>query len=152
VQEVALVLLRIGAAQQLEHLALRSQARVVPGGDARRAQVHGVIEERLELDLGIAQHVRIGRAAGLVFAQEFGEHAVLVLGREVDRLERDVEHVRSARGVEKILAGGAVLLGVVVLPVLHEEPDDVVALALQQQRCDRRIDAPGHSYDDPLSH
>jgi hypothetical protein len=29
-----------------------------------------VVEESLELDLGIAQHVRIGRAPGLVFAQE----------------------------------------------------------------------------------
>ena len=30
----------------------------------------------------------------------------------------------------------AMLVGVVVLPVLHEEPEDVVPLALQQERGD----------------
>jgi hypothetical protein len=47
-----------------------------------------VVEERLELDLGVAKHVRVRGAPGLVFAQEFGEDAVLVLGRKIDCLER----------------------------------------------------------------
>jgi hypothetical protein len=53
----------------------------VAGGDQVGAQRHGVVEEGLELDFGIAQHVRVRRAASLVFAQEVGEHAVLVFGR-----------------------------------------------------------------------
>ena len=46
-----------------------------------------MIEKGLELDLGIAQHVRIGGAAGLVFVQEIRKHAILVFGSEIDSLD-----------------------------------------------------------------
>jgi hypothetical protein len=61
-------------------VAVVAHARVVAGRDQVGAQLHGVVEEGLELDLGVAQHVRVRRAAGLVLAQELGEHAVLVFG------------------------------------------------------------------------
>jgi hypothetical protein len=57
----------------------------------------------LELDLGVAQHVGVGRAAGLVLAQELGEHAVLVVGREVDVLDLDADHVGHRGGVQEVL-------------------------------------------------
>jgi hypothetical protein len=89
VQEVALVLAGSRPFSSSKRLAGHpfsfAHARVVAGGDLLGAQAHRVVEEGLELDLGVAQHVGVGRAAGLVFAQELGEHAVLVLGGEVDR-------------------------------------------------------------------
>src|SRR6185437_6787002 len=50
--------------------------------------------------------------------------------------------------VDQVLARGAVLVIVVVLPVLHEEADHVVARALEQQRGDGGIHASGEADDD----
>ena len=76
----------------------------MPGGNALGAQLHGVVEEGLELDLGVAQHIGIGRAPRLVLAQEVGKHAVFVIGGEIDVLNLDAQHVGHRRGIQKILA------------------------------------------------
>jgi hypothetical protein len=106
----------------------------MPGGDVFGAARDGVVEEGLELDFGVAQHVGVGGAAGLVFGEEIAEHAFLVFGGEVDRLDLDAEHVGHRQHVEKILARGALLGVVVVVPVLHEDAEHVVALLLQADR------------------
>src|SRR6266581_2476676 len=141
VQEIALVLGKIDGLEQLE----------VPGRDALRAQRHRVIEKRLELDLGVAQHVRVGSAAGGVFGEEGAEDAVLVLRREIHDLQLDSDHLGDRGAVDQILARRAVFVIVVVLPVLHEEADDLVPLPLQEQRGDRRIDPARHAYDYPFA-
>jgi hypothetical protein len=150
VQEVALVLQRVQALEQLEAAVHFAHPGVVAGGDLVGAQAHGVVQEGLELDLGVAQHVRVGRAAGLVLAQELGEDAVLVLGREVDVLDLDAQHVGHRSGVQEVLARRAVLAVVVVFPVLHEDADDLVALLLEQPGGDRGIDAAGQTDDHTL--
>ena len=114
------------------------------------AEPDRVIEKRLELDLSVAQHVRIRRAAGGVLAQEFSEHAVLVFGREVDGFEWNANHIGRCSGVDQVLPRRAILVIVVVLPILHEEADDVVALLRQQPGGDRRIDTARHADDDAL--
>ena len=71
VQEVALVLAGVDGFQQFIASSVRRRlayARVVAGGDQVGAQGHGVVEEGLELDFSVAQHVRVRRTAGLVFA------------------------------------------------------------------------------------
>ncbi|MNL71507.1 hypothetical protein D3C87_1966670 [compost metagenome] len=78
--------------------------RIVAGGDGFRAQRHGMVEEGLELDLGIAQHVGVGRAPGGVFAQEVGKDPVLVLGGKVDRLHVDADQVGHRDHVQPVLA------------------------------------------------
>jgi hypothetical protein len=148
VQEVTLVFALIGPAKQFVPVFFFSNPCVVPGGDLLGAQAHGVVQERAELDLGVAQHVRIGRAAGGVLAQELGEHALLVLGGEVHRLELDADRVGRRGGVDQVFARGAVLVVVVVLPVLHEDPDDLVPGALQEKRGHRRVHSARHSDDD----
>ena len=60
----------------------------------------------------------------------------------------DADDVGDARRVDEVRARRAVLVGVVVLPVLHEQADDVEALLLQQPRGDRRVDATRHADDD----
>jgi hypothetical protein len=136
VQEVALVLERVQALEQLEFAAQLAHARVMARGDLLGAQAHGVVQEGLELDLGVAQHVRVGRAVGLVLAQELGEDAVLVLGGEVDVLDLDADDLGHAGGVDEVLARRAELAVVVVFPVLHEDADHLVALLLEQPGAD----------------
>jgi hypothetical protein len=122
----------------------------VTGGNLLGAQAHGVVQERLELDLGIAQDVGVGRAAGLVLAQELGEHAVLVLGGEVDVLDLDADHVGHGRGVHEVDVGRAVLAVVIVFPVLHEDADDLIPLLLEQVRGHGGVHAATQSDDDAL--
>ena len=150
VQEVALVLARVQALEQLEAAVHLAHAGVVAGGDLLGAQAHRVVQEGLELDLGVAQHVGVGRAAGAVFAQEFGEHPVLVLGREVHVLQLDADDVGHRRGVQEVLARAAVLAVVVVFPVLHEDADDLVALLLEQPGRHRRVDAARQAHHHTL--
>jgi hypothetical protein len=118
----------------------------VAGRDHLGAERHRVIEEGLELDLGVAQHVRVRRAAGRVLAQEFGEHAVLVFGREVHGFDVDADQIGHRHDVDPVLARRAVFAVVVVFPVLHEQADHVVSLFLQQPRGHRRIDAARHAH------
>jgi len=120
---------------------------VMAGGDLLGAQAHRMVEKGLELDLGVAQHVGVGRAARLVLAQELGEHAVPVVGGEVHMLDLDAEHVGHAGGVDEVLARRAVLVVIVVFPVLHEDGDDLVPLLLEQVRADGGID-PARQADD----
>ncbi len=50
------------------------------GGDSIGPEGQGMIEKRLELDLLVAQHIRVGCAPGLVFVQKILEHPVPVFG------------------------------------------------------------------------
>ena len=122
----------------------------MPRGDLLGAQPHRVVKKGLELDFGVAQHVRIGRATGLVFAQELGEHAVLVVGRKIHVLDLDADHVGHAGRIDPVLARGAVLAVVVIFPVLHEDADHFVALLLEQPRAHRGIHAAAEPDHDAL--
>jgi hypothetical protein len=67
-------------------------------------------------------NVGIRRASCLVLAEEVRENALAILGCEVHRLELDSDDVGDSRGVDEIGARRAVFVGVVILPVLHEQP------------------------------
>ncbi len=137
VQEIALILGRIQALEQFEQTALRVLAHpgVVARGDFFGAQAHGMVQKCLELDLGIAQDVGVGRATGLVLAQEFGKYAVLVFRRKVYMLDLDADHVGDGGRIDEINIGCAITrvipvgpgCAVVVFPILHEDADDFVA-------------------------
>ncbi len=90
----------------------------------------------------------IGGAPGAVLGEEAREHALAVLGGEVHRLDLDADALGGGHRVDQVFARGAVLVVVVVLPVLHEEADHVVARALEQQRGDGGIHASGEADDD----
>ncbi len=148
VEEVALVLRRVDAAQKFDPRVGHARAGVVPGRDHLRPHRHRMVEERAELDFRVAEDVGVGRAAGRILAQEVGEDALLVLLREVDGLDLDADHVRHGGRVEEVLTGRTVFAVVVILPVLHEEAGHVVALFLQEPRAHRRVDASGEADHD----
>ena len=131
-------------------MPLRDRVHAHPGvmtrGNLFRPQAHGVIEEGLELDFGVAQDVGVGRAAHLVFAQELGEHAVLVFGGEIDVFDLDAEHVGHRCGIDEIDIGRTVFRVVVIFPVLHEEGDDVKPLLFQQPGRDRGVHSAAESH------
>ena len=61
----------------------------MPRRDQVGTQTHGVIKEGFELDFSIAEHIGIGGAACLIFAQELCEHSVFVFTGEVNGLDID---------------------------------------------------------------
>ncbi|OIQ82064.1 hypothetical protein GALL_361650 [mine drainage metagenome] len=150
VEKVALVLGAVLRLQQLEQAVDFAYLGVVAGGDLVRAQAEGVIEKGAELDLGIAQDVGVGRAAGTVFLQEVGKYLVLVFLAEIDGLDLDADAVGDGNGIHQVLPCRAERFRVVVLPVLHEQADHFIALLLQQQRGDGRIDPARHADHDAL--
>ncbi len=149
VQKVALVFRGVQPAQQLEAVVGLTYPRVMSGGDAVCAQAHGMVEKGLELDLGVAQHVWVGRASGGIFAQKFGKHPLFVFRREIHRLDVDADTVGHARGVEPVLTRGAVFAVIVVFPVFHEQANDRVTLLFEQPGGHGGIDTAGKAdYND----
>ena len=145
VQEIALILGRIHGAQQPVTTVAPIHACVVAGGDFLRAQRLRLVQKRLELDLPVAQHVGVGGAAGAVFIEEMGEHAIPVLRREIARVERNAQPPAYRHRVLAVGIGGAWPAALVFLPVLHEQALDLVAGLLQKQGGDRGIDATGNA-------
>ena len=110
----------------------------------------GVIQKAFEFDFGVAQHVGVGRATGLVFLQEVGKYFVFVLGGEINDVDVDTDDVGHGDGVEGILLDAAVFVVVVVFPVLHEHAAHLVPLLLEQVGGYGGIDAAGQADDDVL--
>ena len=95
VQEIALVLGAVRRLQQPCAVGAVLQPGVVSGGDPRGAQPLHVFQANAEFDFPVAEHVRIGRAAGGVFAQKVGEHALAVLGRKAHPVQGDAPRCRT---------------------------------------------------------
>src|SRR5882757_9713394 len=131
VQEVALVLGGVSRLAQLDPVGGRHEPRVVPRRKARGAEPPHVVQGHAEFDFTVTEHVRIGRAASALLAQEVLEHTLPILGRETHSMQRDRELPSDRAGVLKVLGGRAI--GVIVLfPVAHEEAVHVPALLLEQ--------------------
>ena len=154
-QKIALVLAGVQALKQfvLAGRFIHTHPGIVASGNFFGTQAHGVVQEGLELDFGVAQNVGVGGSARLVFAQEFGKHPVFVLGGKVDVFDLNADYIRHRSGVYKVNIGGAVFAVVVILPIFHEDADDFIALCLQQIGGDRRIDpATQAHYNALLTH
>ena len=136
-QEIGLILGRVGRLQQFDATARETQPRVMAGGNALRTQRSRVVQKRSELDLAVAQHIGVRRAAGSIFAQEGSEDAIAILGREIHRLQLDPHDVRDRCRVDQILSRRAEFVSIVIFPVFHEDADDLVARLLEQPRGDR---------------
>ena len=148
VEEVTLILVRVCAAKELTLSARLAQAAEVPGRHRIRAELQGVIKKRLELDLPVAQHVRVGRAPAPVLVKKVGKHAVVVFAHKIDRVIWDADRVAHAAHVGPVGLAGAHAALVLLLPVLHEHADDLMPRPLEQQRGDGGIHPAGHAHDD----
>ena len=147
VQEVGLVLAGICAAHQLEVAILLAHLGVMTGCDFIRTQRLGFIEEGLEFDFAVAQHIRIWGASGFVFRQEMGEDFRPVGFGEIARIKRDTELAADGKGILAVFFGAALAV-VLFIPVLHEQAAERMTLLLEQQRGHRRIHAARHAQHD----
>jgi len=124
---------------------------IVSGGDMRGTEAARPLERDTELDLAVAEHVGIGRAAGRVLTQEVPEHALAVFSGEARAVQGNAELRGHGTRILEIAPGGAVGIVVVLFPVAHEEPLDVPAGLLEEQRGDRGVDPSGEADDDASS-
>ena len=95
--------------------------------DARFARL-GIIQERLELDFAVAHDVGIRGTSDSVFIQKMLEYIIPVLAREINRVQFYAETFANLLRISKIDACRTVFLGVVFLPVFHEQAFDPVSL------------------------
>jgi hypothetical protein len=148
VQEIALVLVAVLRAQQSPPAVDLRDAGVMSGGDALGAEVRGGGEEMLELDLAIAQHVRVRCTPGGVLGEEMREHPVPVFAGEIPEVDRQSQAPADRHRIATVVLCPAVAAAVVG-PVLHEESGERFAGVAQQQRRDGGIDAARHPHDGP---
>ena len=118
-------------------------AAVVARSHVVGPQLQGLLQEDVELDLAVAQHVGVGRAAALVLGEHILHHPAAVVLREVHHVQRDVEPPGHQLGEEAVVVPRAVALERArrVVPVDHEEAHHLVPLLLKQVGGHRRVDA-----------
>jgi hypothetical protein len=147
-EEIGLILARIRAAQQHRAVGGLREARVVPGRKPARAEALRVVQADAELDFAIAQHVGVRRASAPILVEEFGEHALAVLGLEADPVQHDAQFARGGARVLVILRIAA--MDVFVVPVAHVQAVHLMPGLDETQRRDGRIDAARHANDHAL--
>ena len=150
VQEITLVLAAILRPQQPVFAVDLVDPRVMAGGDGVCPQLVRGIEEMLELDLAIAQHVRVRRATDGVFGEEVLEHTVPVFARKIAEADRQAKLAANGDGIAAVVLGPAIATAIVG-PVLHEQSSDVAASIAEEQGGDRRIHPARNANDDPAA-
>src|SRR5690606_34584979 len=137
-EEIALVLIAVFSREQLVHgLTVHNSgclACIVTGSDKLCAEFQCGVKKDIELDLAVAQDIRIGCTSTLVFTEHVVDNAFLVWLAEIDSLKGDSQVLGYDHGVIAVVQPRAFLTdrNRVVVPVFHKNPDDVVALFLQQ--------------------
>ena len=63
-------------------------------------------------------------------------------------MQFDAKRLRHCRGIGEIFGGAAVFTAVVLLPVLHEQSFNTMALFKQSERCNGGVDASGEANHD----
>ena len=124
------------------------------GGDELRAKLVRAVNQPAKLQILIAHHARIRRAAGLVFVGEVLDDVLLEFRRLVNQVIRNVELVADGARVGDGLRAAAFVLGAVhaiLRPELERDADDLVALLQQQRRRGGGVHSPAHAADDALT-
>ena len=103
------------------------------------AKHQGMIQKRAKLDLGVTQNIRVGGPTRLVFPQEFGKHPILVLRRKINGFKGYAGTIRSTRRIDQILTRRTIFTVIIILPVFHEEADDIPAGLFEYPCRDRRV-------------
>src|SRR5690606_22263558 len=131
---IGLVLVAVYAAQQfILSVMFLHNTGIVSCGYVIGAQIHGLIQELPEFDLAVAHHIRIWRAAALIFFEKIGKYFIIVFLLEIDGIVRDIDLLTDAPYVLGVLLRrtAAELIG--IIPVFHENADNIISLLLEQQ-------------------
>ena len=156
-EEIALILVAVDTRQQAVMLRAVGRRDALPPAIVSRRHEIGpqpqrLLQENVELDLAVAQHVGIGRAPPFVLGEHVIDHPPPVLLREVDDVEGNVEPPGDQLGEHAVVVPRAVAFERTrrIVPVNHEEAHHLVALLFEQVSCHRGVDAPRKSYDNAL--
>jgi len=135
-------------------LGVSAEAGVVAGGDGVAPELVGAAQQRVPLDVRVAEHARVGRASGEVLRRERVLDVRAERVAQVEHEVREAEAQRHGAGVVHVVERAAAHLlarlgagGLVVGPRLHRDADDLVPFLVQQHRRHRRIDAAGHRHE-----
>ena len=85
-QEIALVLARVGPLEQLPLPVEVGQARIVARGELGRAEPSCVGAQRAELDFSVAENVGIGCAPGSALGEKVFKDTLAILVAEIDAM------------------------------------------------------------------
>ncbi len=122
--------------------------------DEIRAELIRAVNQPAELQILIAHHARIRRAAGLVFVGEILDDVLLEFRRLVNQVIRNVELVADGARVGDGLRAAAFVLRAVhaiLRPEFERDADDIVALLDQKRRRRRGINSSAHAADNALT-
>ena len=144
VQEVALILAGVRTLEQPHPVGGALDPGVVAGCDALGAEPARMLDERGELHLPIAHHVRIRGHSSLEIPNEAREDLVPVRIGAVHRMQGHAEPVADPLRVGQILGRRTVAVAVVLLPALHEHRLHRDARLHQAHQRHRGIDAAGY--------
>ena len=136
------------AAHHLVATAVVSRSNVIS------TQFKCLFQKDIELDLAVAQHVGVGRASALILRKHIIDHTTLVLLREIDHVQRNIQSFGYQLGKNAVVVPRTVAFERTcrVVPIDHKESDHVVALLFEQIGRHRRIDTSRKSYNNALSH
>ncbi len=91
-------------------------------------KAHRVIEERFELDFLVTHDVWIRCPTEFIFIEEVREDLIPVLFFKIDRIIRNADLIGYGDDVFIIFRRRTKAVLIRVIPVFHEDPDDVIAL------------------------
>ena len=124
---------------------------IMAGGERIGPELAGEAEQVAELHGAIALDAGDRRLAGEIALGEALDHRVAEAALIVEHVMRNADRLGDAAGVVDILAGAAgagAVHGFAMVVELQGDADDVIALALQQRRHHRGVDAARHGRDD----
>ena len=148
-EEVTLVLGRILPHEQPPV----DNARVVARGHPMRIDAVGGRDQVAELGEGVAPHARDRGATARVLGHEVVHHVPAERRLQVEHVVRHADRLAHAPGVVHRVERAARPVGHVgaVVVELHRHADDVEAVALEERRAGRRVDATRHGHEHALS-
>ncbi len=152
IEEIALVAAGIGRAEQTPAAIGEFAADDIMAGRQRiGAELAGEPEQVLELHRAVALDAGDRRLAGEIALGEALDHGVAEAVLVIEHVMGNADLLGDAARIMDVLPGAAgpgAVDGRAMVVELQRHADDVVALALQQGRHNRGIDASRHRRDD----
>src|SRR5579863_468740 len=157
-EKIGLIFSLIGrSTQPKDSVGAGCDPRVMAGRDEVRLKGARALPQAIELDLAIAHHARIRRAAAQVLGSKVVHHTGSEIRSQIDDVKGKIEPLRYPARVLEIVVRttGPSAARFARRPLgrkPHRHPDDIVALVAEQRRGHGTIDSAGHRNQHPRLH
>src|SRR5258705_7270910 len=152
-KEIGLIFARVAALSQNCVISVVFNDRVMPRCDIVATQSGCFAPEVAKLELLVAHHTRVWRAASLVFAGEIINDQPLELVGLINDVMWNSQRMRHAARISNRLGSAAFVFragDTILRPYFHGYADDLVALLAQQISCDAGVHSPAHPQQNAL--